>query len=146
MGATQNKQLVQQVFDEMAAGNVRALSDAMADDFRWVFPGDWSWSGVWEPKAVVLRELLRPLMEQFESYRSEADLVVADGDRVVVEAHSDAVTKRGDGYRQTYCFIFSVRAGQLTEVVEHCDTALVERVLEPPPRSRARGRPVAAAE
>jgi ketosteroid isomerase-like protein len=135
MSATENKKLVKDVFDQLAIGNARAMSDAMADDFRWVFPGDWSWSGVWEPKQVVLDALLRPLMAQFESYRSKADLIVADGDRVVVQAHSEATTKRGDAYDQTYCFVFRVRDAQLTEVVEHCDTALVERVLElPAPR------------
>ncbi len=132
MNETENKKLLEDVFHQMAAGNVSAMSDAMADDFRWVFPGDWSWAGVWEPKRVVLDELLRPLMAQFESYRSEADLVVPGGDRVVVQAHSTATTRRGDPYNQTYCFVFRVREGRLTEVVEYCDTALVERVLERP--------------
>jgi ketosteroid isomerase-like protein len=134
MSATTNKRLLQEVFGQLAAGNPSAMSDAMADNCRWVFPGDWTWSGVWEPKQVVLDELLRPLMAQFESYRSEADMIFADDDRVVVQAHSEATTKRGDLYNQTYCYVFRVRDGRLTEVVEHCDTALVERVLEPPAR------------
>ena len=51
------------------------------------FPGNWSWSGIWGPKEVVLRDLLGPLMAQFVGrYRSEADLILADGDRVVVQA------------------------------------------------------------
>jgi uncharacterized protein len=129
--ATENQKLLESIFQQMAVGNVRAMSDAMADDFCWVFPGDWSWSRVWEPKRVVINELLRPLMAQFESYRSEADLIIAGGDRVVVQAHSTATTKRGDAYNQTYCYIFRVRDGQLVEVVEHCDTALIDRVLEP---------------
>jgi uncharacterized protein len=133
MNATENKQLVQDIFDQLARGNTRALSTAMADDFRWVFPGNWSWSGTWEPKEVVLDELLVPLMAQFANYRSEADVILADGDRVVVQARALASTKRGDPYPQTYCYIFRVADGQLTEVVEHCDTALVERVLDPLP-------------
>jgi uncharacterized protein len=133
MGTAQNKKLVQDIFDQMAQGNTRALSDAMADDFRWVFPGNWSWAGSWGPKPVALDGLLRPLMAQFADYRSEAELVVADGDRVVVQARGYGTTKRGEPYHQTYCFIFRVADGRLTEVVEHCDTALVERVLDPPP-------------
>jgi uncharacterized protein len=133
MSAEENKQLLQGIFDQLALGNTRALSEAMAEDFRWVFPGDWSWSGTWEPREVVLDGLLRPLMAQFDSYRSEADVILADGDRVIVQARSFATTKRGDPYHQTYCFIFKVRGGRLTEVVEHCDSALVERVLELPP-------------
>jgi uncharacterized protein len=136
MSASENKLLLQDVFDQLAAGNGRALRDAMADDFRWIFPGRWSWSGIWEPKQVVVDRLLGPLMAQFDGgYRSEADLIVADGDRVVVQARGQARTRRGDDYPQTYCFIFRVRNGQLAEVIEHCDTALVERVLEPPARS-----------
>src|SRR3954451_17650181 len=133
MSTEENKRLVGELFEQMAIGNVRAMSEAMADDCRWVFPGEWSWSGVWEPKQVVLDELLLPLMDQFEhGYRSEADLILADDDRVVVQSRGRAVTKRGDPYNQTYCYVLRLRDGRLTEVVEHCDTALVERVLEPP--------------
>jgi ketosteroid isomerase-like protein len=134
MSAAENKKLLQDIFDQMAQGNTRAMSDAMADDFRWAFPGNWSWSGSWEPKQVVLDGLLRPLMAQLTDYRSEADLILAEGDRVVVQARGYATTKRGEPYHQTYCYIFRVVDGRLTEVVEHCDTALVERVLDRPVR------------
>jgi uncharacterized protein len=133
--AEANRKLLRGVFDEMARGNARALSDAMADDVRWTFPGAWSWSGTWSPKEEVVHGLLRPLMAQFGGiYRSEADLILADGDRVVVQARGHATTTRGEPYEQTYCFIFRVADGRLTEVIEHCDTALVERVLDPPAR------------
>jgi uncharacterized protein len=132
-----NRELVRAIFDEMARGNTRALSDAMADDFRWTFPGNWSWSGTWAPKHQVVGGLLRALGEQFGgSYRSEADLILADGDRVVVQARGHATTTRGEPYEQTYCFIFRVAGGRLTEVIEYCDTALVERVLDQPARVR----------
>lgn len=142
----QNKKLVQDIFDQMAQGNTRAMSDAMSEDFRWVFPGNWSWAGSWGPKSVAVDGMLRPLMAQFAGdYRSEADLIVAEGDRVVVQARGYATTKRGEPYRQTYCYLFRVADGRLTEVVEHCDTALVERVLAPrqagdPPGQERRGR------
>jgi ketosteroid isomerase-like protein len=127
-----NRQLLRQVFAQMTTGNTRAMSDAMADDFRWTFPGDWSWSGSWGPKEVVLERLLRPLMAQFASYTSRAESIVAEGHRVVVQAAAEAVTKRGDRYDQRYCYVFRVRDGRLVECVEYCDSALVERVLERP--------------
>lgn len=135
MDTEQNRKLLEGIFEQMSQGNVRALSDAMADEFRWIFPGDWSWAGEWGPKPVVLKDLLRPLMAQFDGdYRSEAEQIIAEGDRVVVRARGYATTKRGEPYHQTYCFVFRVADGRLTEVVEYCDTALVERVLEPPAR------------
>ncbi|WP_406266419.1 nuclear transport factor 2 family protein [Nocardia sp. NBC_00881] len=131
MSVIENKNLLEGIFEQMSHGNTRAMSDAMADDFRWVFPGNWSWSGVWEPKSVVLQQLLRPLMAQFTEYRTAAEMIVAEGDRVIVQARGYGVTTRGETYDQTYCFVFRVADGQLKEVVEHCDTALVERVLDP---------------
>ncbi|WP_280241187.1 nuclear transport factor 2 family protein [Nocardia abscessus] len=128
----ENKKLLADIFEQMSLGNTRALSDAMADDFRWVFPGDWSWSGTWEPKSAVLEGLLRPLMAQFTEYRSAAELILAEDDRVVVRARAQAVTTRGETYEQIYCFLFRVADGKLREVVEYCDTALVERVLTRP--------------
>jgi ketosteroid isomerase-like protein len=133
METERNRKLVTDVFDRLARGDLRAMSDAMAEDFRWVFPGRWSWAGTWGPRSVAVHGLLRPLMAQFDGgYRSEADLILADGDRVVVQARGYATTRRGEPYHQTYCYIFRVADGRLTEVVEHCDTALVERVLDRP--------------
>lgn len=139
METENNKRLLADIFEALAHGDGRPFREAMAEDFRWVFPGNWSWSGIWGPKEVVLRDLLGPLMAQFVGrYRSEADLILADGDRVVVQARGHATTVRGEPYEQTYCYVFRVANGRLTEVVEHCDTALVERVLRRPPRAPAR--------
>lgn len=106
----------------------------MADDFRWVFPGSWSWSGVWQPKAVVVEELLRgQLATRFaEQFESHPDFMLADGNRVVVQTRGRTTTTRGDAYNNVYCLIFTVDGDKLTEVIEHCDTSLVDRVLEPP--------------
>ncbi|MGW4117277.1 nuclear transport factor 2 family protein [Nocardia sp. NPDC004711] len=131
MSTTDNRELIRVVFEQLALGNGRALTDAMADDCRWTFPGSWSWSGTWGPKTAVVQGLLRPLMGQFaDAYRMEADLILADGDRVVVQARGYATTLAGEPYRQTYCLLFTMANGLITEVVEHCDTALVERVLK----------------
>ncbi|MFI6775375.1 nuclear transport factor 2 family protein [Nocardia sp. NPDC050412] len=130
MSAAANKKLIEHIFDQMAQGNTRAMGAAMAEDFRWIFPGNWSWSGIWEPKTVVLNELLRPLMAQFTEYRSAADFVIAEDDRVVAQVRGHGITAGGEPYEQTYCFIFRIANGRLTEVIEHCDTALVERVLQ----------------
>lgn len=130
-----NERLVRAIFEQTTRGNTGALADALADDCRWTFPGNWSWSGTWSSKSVVVKQLLVPLMHQLAGpYYLVADLVLAHGDRVVVQAQGHGITTRGDTYDQTYCFIFRLRDQRITEVIEHCDTALVERVLEPIPQ------------
>ncbi|MEV6278820.1 nuclear transport factor 2 family protein [Nocardia sp. NPDC051832] len=132
MTTAANRALVRTVFDQLAQGNTRALGDALADDCRWTFPGNWSWSATWQPKKQVLHGLLRPLLTQLgNAYRMEADMLLADGDHVVVQARGYGVTVDGHDYHQTYCFIFRLAGGRIVEVLEHCDTALVERVLKP---------------
>ncbi len=133
MSTTESRHLIERVFARMALGDARALVDAMADDVRWTFPGSWSWAGTWEPKTAVVGGLLTSLAAQFaDRYESHAELVLADADRVVVQARGRVRTTRGDEYHNTYCYIFRVVGGQITEIVEHCDTALVERVLDRP--------------
>jgi uncharacterized protein len=89
-----------------------------------------------QDRASLARTLRRCRMAQFDSDRGGAEVILAEGDRVIVQACSLATTKRGDPHHQTYCFIFRARHGRLTELVEHCDTALAERVLDPVQRSR----------
>jgi ketosteroid isomerase-like protein len=54
----------------------------------------------------------------------------------VVECQGDATTISGERYANTYCFVIRIEEGQLRELTEHIDTALVERVLKPPPPRR----------
>ena len=47
MGTQENKALLQGIFDALAGGDGRPFTDAMADDFRWRFAGEWSWVRDW---------------------------------------------------------------------------------------------------
>jgi uncharacterized protein len=71
-------------------------------------------------------------MAQYPDYRSFAEEILVDGDRVVVRARANAMTVRGEAYPQAYCYVFRIVDGRIAEVTEYCDTALVERVLERP--------------
>jgi uncharacterized protein len=136
MGAQQNKALLQAIFDALATGDGRPFTAAMSEDFRWRFAGEWSWVRDWgETKHETTRNLLAPLMAQFADYSASAEEIIADGDRVVVRATAEARTVSGEPYPQAYCYVFRVADGRLAEVIEYCDTALVERVLTLPEQS-----------
>jgi ketosteroid isomerase-like protein len=131
--AAENGELLRSIFAALADGDSAPYVAAMAEDFRWEFPGTWSWARDWgSTKQDVRRNMLLPLMEQFASYRARAEEIFAVGDRVIVRARAEASTVRGDDYPQAYCFVYRLRDGRITEVIEYCDTALVERVLEMP--------------
>ena len=134
MSASENKDLMQNIFAELAQGNARPFVEAMADDFRWTMPGSTRWSGTYEGKQAVLTELLAPLRSMIaDRVRTRAHRFIAEGDLVVVEARGDNTTKTGRPYNNTYCFVARLDGGKLREITEYLDTELVTAVLGDPP-------------
>jgi ketosteroid isomerase-like protein len=133
MDAAANKQLMQEVFDEMAAGNGQPFMDALADDVRWTAIGTSPWSRTYAGKQTIVAELMRPLFSQFaDQYRARATRIVAEDDIVVVEARGQVMTKSGQPYNQTYCYVLRLADGQVQELTEYLDTDLVNQVLQDP--------------
>jgi uncharacterized protein len=130
MGASENKHLMQQIFEEMSKGNSELFVASMADDFRWTVTGTTKWSRTYEGKQCVLIELFGPLRARISGrIRTMAHRFIADGDFVVVEARGNNTTKSGMPYNNNYCFVFRLSDNKLKEVTEYFDTELVTRAL-----------------
>ena len=133
MTTATHKQLMQDIFAELSQGNSKPFVDAMADGFRWTIPGTTPWSRTYDGKQAVLAELLAPLRAQMaERMKTTAHHVMAEGDRVVVEARGSNITRAGRRYGNSYCFVFRLAEGKLQEVTEYMDTQLLMTALEPP--------------
>ncbi len=52
-----------------------------------------------------------------------------------MEAKGTNLTKTGVRYDNEYCLIFKIQDGQIKEIKEYLDSALVEKALGPFPRS-----------
>lgn len=129
-----NRARITAIWDAMAQGDGAPFEEAMADDFTWRMMGTTPWSGTYAGKADVRGRMLKALFEQFATpYRSVARRIHADGDFVIVECQGDVTTTRGRAYNNFYCFVVRMRDGQMSELTEYFDSALVERALEPPP-------------
>jgi uncharacterized protein len=130
MSAAENKQLMQNIFSELAKGNGNPFVEAMADDFCWTVTGSTKWSRTYRGKQAVLTELLRPLSAQFaDQYTNTAHRFIAEDDYVVVECRGRVTTKAGMPYNNTYCFVCSLAGGKLQELTEYLDTELVTAAL-----------------
>ena len=133
MGTAENRDLIERIFAALEIGDGRLLFESMADDFRWIIPGTTKWSRTHAGKDAVANELMRPLRRKIDgAIKTRADRIIADGDVVVVEARGDNVTKAGEPYCNTYCFVFRLKEGKLKEVTEYQDTELATRVLGDP--------------
>jgi ketosteroid isomerase-like protein len=128
-----NRALLRRIFAALSTGDSRPFVDAMADEVAWTVTGHTPWSATYRGKPAVLG-LLRQLGAQLaERYRATAELILADGDHVVVQARGHATTRAGMAYDNEYCFIFQLRDGRIVEVIEYLDTELVVLALQPPP-------------
>ena len=133
MDQRDNRAIVTAVMDALATGDTRPFAEAMADDFAWHMMGTTPWSGSFVGKDVVRGRLMRTLFAQFATpYTNRASRIMADGDMVVVECAGAVTTTGGKAYNNTYCYVIRMAGGQMRELTEYMDTALVSAVLEPP--------------
>ncbi len=130
MSALENKQLLQDVFSELAKGNGKPFVDSWADDFCWTATGTTKWSKTYSGKQAVLDELMKPLFAQFaDHYTNTAHRFIAEDDFVVVECRGRVMTKAGIPYNNTYCYVCRLADGKLRELTEYFDTELVTAAL-----------------
>lgn len=138
MTSSQNKQFLQNVFAETAKGNGRPFVAALAEDVTWTIIGTTPWSRTYRGKKAVLTELLGPLNAQLANGNTiTAHRFIAEDDQVVVEGRGHNTTKSGKPYQNTYCWVFRLSGGQVVELIEYTDTALIESALRPPQTTAA---------
>lgn len=130
MSAEANKQLVRDAWDAISAGNIEGFFSRLADDVSWRFSGTHRFAGTFTGKDVLVAQLFEPLGEVLEGgIKVHIDTMTAEGDRVVMEAHGEAVSKAGQPYNNTYCLVITVRDGKIANVHEYLDSELVKAVF-----------------
>jgi uncharacterized protein len=130
MSASENKQLMQRIFSELAKGNGKPFIESMADDFCWTVTGTTKWSRTYRGKQSVLDDLMKPLFSQFaDQYTSAAHRFIAEDDYVVVECRGRVTTRAGKPYNNAYCMVCRLEDGKLQELTEYLDTELVTAAL-----------------
>ncbi len=59
------------------------------------------------------------------------DAVTAEGDRVLAEAHSEAMLINGEPYANTYVFSFRIRDDRIAWIAEHYNALITQDKLLP---------------
>jgi len=132
MGLAENKQVVRTFFDAGNRGDLESCLRLMADDVMWTNIGSTKYSGTFAGKEALVADLLGPLFDQLATgIASTLDGVIAESDLVVVQSRGRAETKDGRPYNNTYCHVFRINDGKISEVTEYFDTALTSSVFGP---------------
>jgi ketosteroid isomerase-like protein len=128
-GAT-NKAIVADFFATFSTGNVAAIVDALADG------GGWWVSGRLEGMSGRFpKEEFGALLEGAKSsYRHGAltirlNSMIAEGDKVAVEAEGHAELLDGRVYAPIYHFLILIQDGKIKEVREYMDTQHAKEIF-----------------
>ena len=131
MSVTANKALVAQIFEELAAGNHRALLSRTAENCRWTVTGSCPVSGIYRSRQEFYEKALKAITALLTArVRPTVKQILGEGDRVVLEWRGESTAKSGIPYNNEYCWILTILDGEITEGIIYSDTALVSRLLE----------------
>jgi ketosteroid isomerase-like protein len=123
-----NKDTVTRFFDALNAGDTRAIVDAYADDGCVETKGTTLISGVFNKEQIAASA--GAIFEVFPKGLSfEITGMVAEGEKVAVEATSRGEHISGQIYSNEYHFLFEFRDGKLLRLKEYMDTEQVTDVL-----------------
>lgn len=125
-----SRDIVLRFFESSNKGDMETCTELLSDDLVWTDIGETRFSGRYEGKATVFENLIGPLFSQLKAgIYSEIETVIAEDDKVVVVSKGRSETQEGVKYDNEYCQIFTVKDSKIVEVVEFCDTALVDKVF-----------------
>ena len=130
MGVAENKSLIESFFDAGNRGDLERCLGLIDEHVKWTNIGSTRYSGTFMGRQSLLNDLLGPVFGRLKSgIRSTVENMVAEGDFVVVQSRGHAETVDGKQYNNTYCHVFKITSGRITEVTEYMDTELTSTVL-----------------
>jgi ketosteroid isomerase-like protein len=124
----QYKIIVRDFFAALNAGDVDAIVNAYADDGCVQTMGSTLISGTFSKPEIAASA--GAIFEVFpEGLKFEISDMVAEGEKVAVEAVSEGEHVSGQTYSNEYHFLFEFRDGKLLKLKEYMDTEMITDVL-----------------
>ncbi len=124
----QYKTIVRDFFAALNSGDVDAIVNAYADDGCVQTMGSTLISGTFSKQEIAASA--GAIFEVFpEGLKFEICDMVAEGEKVAVEAVSEGEHVSGQTYSNEYHFLFEFRDGKLLKLKEYMDTEMITDVL-----------------
>ena len=120
---TDLKAVVRDFFSTFSRGDIAGVLERMSDDATW-----WVSGNIEGMSGTNTRDQLGMLLQQVKPIYKGGALqitpraMIAEGNRVAVEATSHAELTTGGVYANQYHFLIVIEAGKIREVREYSDT------------------------
>jgi ketosteroid isomerase-like protein len=126
MSIDKNKQTIKKYFEVVNRGDKEAILKCLTDDF--VFKGmgrhpdwmryQWGREAFADAPREMSTKMKKPIVMNLRG-------MIAEGDRVAVQADSYAEMNNGKIYDNAYHFVFTFKDDKIREVLEYCCTYTV---------------------
>jgi uncharacterized protein len=129
MSERDNTQLVQQIYERIAAGDIEPALAHFAEDVEWCVPAmdNVPFSGVWKGRDGV-RDFFRRLAEVHEVVEFVPEEFVARDHAVIVLGRFVMRVRTTDAtVASRWAHAWTIEAGRITHFREYVDTAAVSR-------------------
>lgn len=128
MNTEQHKQTVIDFFNHMSNGNVEGFVDLYHDEGAVWTSGNTLISGIQKKPAIL--EFAGKIYEAFpDGIQFNIVSMIAENDRVAVEAESKGLHASGKLYQNQYHFLFIFKEGKVLWFKEYMDTEKVTDIL-----------------
>jgi ketosteroid isomerase-like protein len=124
-----NRALAAHFFETFSAGDMRATLDLLDDGASWVVAGKLEGVSGRYSKAQMARLLEGTRALYKGNLQITPTAIVADGNRVAIEAEGFAELTDGRLYEPGYNFHLIIRGGKIVEVREYMDLLLAKELF-----------------
>lgn len=124
-----NKDIIQELYQNFAAGDVPAVLAGFADDISWTEADGFPLAGTYVGPQAVLEQVFMRLGEFSDNWGVAVDQLIADGDTVVANGHYTWNHKdTGEPCRVRMAHVWTLADGKVVRFLQHVDTARVREL------------------
>jgi uncharacterized protein len=127
---SENVDVLKRGYDAFNSGDAETLAGVFAEDVRWEGSNDdrVPGAGTYDGRDDVMAALGRST-EPFESFSSEPDEWIEQGDTVVVLGHTEGRTKSGNDLKVPFVHIWRMSGGTIQRGQLLTDTSVVLQAI-----------------
>ena len=119
-----NRKIAEKLFERLSAGDVPGTLALLTDDATWLAAGRRELlpaAGTYDKRR--LEKLFKAMLGQLKhGLKMTVKGMIAEGDKVALEAESYGELQNGRVYNQHYHFLIEFRDGKISAVREYLDT------------------------
>lgn len=127
-----NRSLAERLYSGFATGDLPKVLSTMAADIEWTEAEGYPYAGTFIGPDAIVEAVFVKLATEWEGYQAIPEQFVAEGDTVVALGHYSGTYKATNkSFHAPFVHVWTVRDDKFVKFVQHTDTVVVQRALNP---------------